>query len=283
MGQEAPQYLDAQGNPLTARQAAAAPATLDAQGNPLAAGPHPEARIGAPSAAMPITLGDFQDNPGAALGRIGSYMLDQATDPKVLASLLAGYLGPKVIRGAMDMAGSAGPAIKALATDPDVVGLASPRAGHALRIAQRVGAAIQPAQEPAAPAAPETPLQVTQRIRAEYRAKATSPAETPPAPAKPSRSSRRSSTTEPRLTPEEQQAVEGLVAQGYDRPTVIAELLKHRSASTPTGAREAAAQELADRLGTPSDRLKDEAVAYHNAHGEWPKWWTGRNAKPTSD
>lgn len=34
MADQAPQYLDAQGNPITARQAASAPKTLDAQGNP---------------------------------------------------------------------------------------------------------------------------------------------------------------------------------------------------------------------------------------------------------
>ena len=161
----------------------------------LTAVPH----MGAPSEKDPVTLGDWLDNPKAAMSRAGDLLGKDLRDPKLWAGLAASFIVPKVIgptvRGAMKV-GSA-----AMDINPDLVGMASPRLGNAMRVQQQARAAMAskapaeaPAAEPSQPVAPsfESPLDLTRRLKAENQAKhagATSPVEsasggTPP-PASP--------------------------------------------------------------------------------------------------
>jgi hypothetical protein len=57
-----------------------------------------------PGAGTPdgVTLGEFRDNPSAAMSHLGGVLKDNATDPKNWAALAAAAIVPKVIGGAGD-------------------------------------------------------------------------------------------------------------------------------------------------------------------------------------
>jgi len=126
-----------------------------------------------PSENDPVTLGDWMDNPMSAAQRAGRVLKNDLTDPRMWAGLAASVIVPRVAgavapalasgaqaigRGAMKAGGAA------LDVSPDLVGIASPRAGNMLRTAQRArdaitarGAAPAEAPSPAAPASTPAP------------------------------------------------------------------------------------------------------------------------------
>lgn len=98
----------------------------------------------------PVTLGQFLDDPAGAIKRMVAITKQSLTDPKVLIPAAVG-LGIGALTRAADyapempslpnvrgMVGKAANAIGSVA-DPDLVGLASPRAAAGIRYAQKVG------------------------------------------------------------------------------------------------------------------------------------------------
>ncbi len=86
---------------------------------PAVAEAHPEARIGAPSPDAPVTLGDLQADPIAAIKRIGAIIGKDAADPKTWLTLAASYLAPKLFSAAAPVVGKA--AAGAMRMAPEVV------------------------------------------------------------------------------------------------------------------------------------------------------------------
>jgi hypothetical protein len=130
---------------------------------PVVLGPHPEARLGAPSAGAPVTLGDLIDNPVGSFQQIGRILGRDATDPKLWMTLALQYFGPKVlpyvgpaIGGALRAGGRGairGTAAVGDLVAPDVIGVVSPRLGRAVDVAQRLRTGLTPVTPP-----PPTPL-----------------------------------------------------------------------------------------------------------------------------
>lgn len=99
-----------------------------------------------------VTLGELVDNPREAMGRIGSILKRDVSDPKVWLTAAALYFGPKalpVVSQALrsGVKGAATGAIKGMAAagdvvSPDVIGMVSPRAGRAVEVAQRMRGAM---------------------------------------------------------------------------------------------------------------------------------------------
>lgn len=132
--------------------------------------PHPEAQIGPAmrGTAIPFpaqedqgpTYDDLIRDPKGTILTLGRMLGKEASDPKNWLTIAAMYFGPKAIGYAMPkisaaMANVEVPSIRN--ADPDLVGLASPRAAHVLRVAQRVagkgGAPEAPVAAPTASSA----------------------------------------------------------------------------------------------------------------------------------
>ena len=114
-----------------------------------------DARIGPPTGNEPVTLGDLLDDPKAALVRSGHLLKQDLTDPKILGTLVAGWLLPKIAPAAGEVAAGAGRLGSALVKSaPDIAKVAMPhlseRVAAAQRVAQRVAGAVTPS-EPVAP------------------------------------------------------------------------------------------------------------------------------------
>lgn len=137
----------------------------------------------APTGNEPVTLGDLKEDPIGSMQRIGSLLKKDATDPKLWMGLAASYFGSKALPFVMPAIArsmsSVGRGVKAVGgvLEPGDIGIVSPRLGRAADLAGRVRGAMQPpaspvpTAQPVAPPAPvESPLGLTQRVRAEYRA-----------------------------------------------------------------------------------------------------------------
>jgi hypothetical protein len=138
-------------------------------------------RMSAPAADAPVTVGDLQDNPREAMKRIGQIVKRDVSDPKLWLGLAASYFGPKMLNVALPIVARAAAGAKAgLAAIPpsEVVGMISPRLGHAVRVGQAMRGAMpaEPAVPPQAPASSMpsaselSPLELTRQLNAAYRA-----------------------------------------------------------------------------------------------------------------
>lgn len=124
--------------------------------------PQNSAHIGPVTAddTAPVTLGDLIENPGLAVRRMVAITKQAVTDPKVMLPVLAGLAVPALGKAAdrlpsmpslpnvRGMVAKAANAIGSVA-DPDLVGLASPRAAAGIRYAQKVGQVLGKTSEPA--------------------------------------------------------------------------------------------------------------------------------------
>jgi hypothetical protein len=143
-------------------------------------------RMSAPSADTPVTLGDLQDNPREAMKRIGQIVKRDVSDPKLWLGLAASYFGPKMLNVAIPIVAKAAAGAKtgfAAIPPGEVVGMISPRLGHAVRVGQALRGAMpaEPVAPPATSAIPSavdvSPLELTRQLKAANQAAATSPAE----------------------------------------------------------------------------------------------------------
>lgn len=114
----------------------------------IAAAPPNNARMHAPTATDPVTLGDVMDNPAAAFQRIGASLKRDATDPHLWLSLAASYFGPKVVPFAAKAIGAGLKGAKAVGgvLEPGDLGIVSPRVGKAIDLAGRVRGALRPGE-----------------------------------------------------------------------------------------------------------------------------------------
>jgi hypothetical protein len=143
------------------------------------------AHISAPPEDRPVTLGDLREDPGKALARIGTILKKDASDPRLWLGLAASYFAPKIFnaagpivaRGATAAMKTAGGAIDAL--DPDLVSIASPRAGAVLKKAQQVRDYMA---RPPAPAEPPVAAPATSPVAAAPASTAAPVPDTPPPP-----------------------------------------------------------------------------------------------------
>lgn len=196
----------------------------------------------------PVRLvGDLLNHPAHAIGNVaGGIALGGAVSG---AKAAAG----SAVRGAAGVADTVG---------PDAVGVFSPRAGNALRVAQKVRDRMAP-QKPSAPEAPATPA-ASAPPSAAPETPATAPS-TPappagPAAAPPSSLKAAAAAEKLKLSPKEFEAFRDLVQQGYDPDKVLKAIQGQRAAST-----------LQQRLGTPTNAEVDATVADRNATGRWPQ------------
>lgn len=182
--------------------------------------------------------------------------------------------------------------IKAMATDPDAIGIVSPRAGNAVKVAQKAGSVYTKAKESVdatSSAAPESAV-----------AGGTPSPPGPPAPAasasamSPQRvmndlaiQARRQGV---KLSEQDYEVATQAVAQGVS-PTDAVAALKQTAGETPAGSMSQAytqlrsagkthdqamteirtQETLAKKLKTPSSEDVLRRVQYRNEHGHWPK------------
>jgi len=121
-----------------------------------AAGAHPEAKMSASSGGKGVafagdpdgvTLGDLMHDPVDAMQKIGAAVKRDVTDPKLWASIALGYFGPKAADVVVPAVANAARAtmrggMAAAQSAPELVGIASPRIGNALKVARNVGQAV---------------------------------------------------------------------------------------------------------------------------------------------
>lgn len=257
---------------------------------------HPEAVMRAPTNADAVTLGELLDNPTEAIGRIGSILQKDATNPKTWLTLATAYFGPKVVGKAMPVLGTAlmqaGRGVKATTgamgrglaatgdvISPDVVGIYSPRVANAMRAAQAMrGAARGTEPTPVAPM-PMQPGPVRPPIQVEALPEAMPAPVAHPGPRtineamaeavakaqakKPLATAMNevqaaTKTAKVKLTATETKTAMDLVREGRTPQDALDVVVAMRS---PTSA----AAELAKRFGTPSDASVAEQVSAANA------------------
>lgn len=179
------------------------------------------------AAGIDVTLNELKDHPIESMQKIGVALKRDATDPTVWLGLAAAYFGPKVFKlalptvmRAVKSAGqSAGRVASAAvdAADADLVSIASPRAGAALKKAQQAKDALK-----------------ARSVAAEATTPAAAPDAVPPASALPAPSSAPSASPtlkelmQSGMRPTEAARALKLLRQGVDPAEVQARILSAR-------------------------------------------------------